>query len=276
MSDSLHPPSPERLSLNQITLNRYSLPECVDLCVKHGLKWIGPWRNKVAETGLNESARIIREAGLKVSGLCRGGYFPAPTAADRQKQIEDNLRAIDEAATLGTNTLVLVCGPAPDRDIDAARGMVADGIAAIVNRARSAKVKLAIEPLHPMFAADRSVICLVDEALTLAQKFDGADVGLALDAFHIWWDPYVYEKLKKCTGRILTWHVSDWAVPLPGIFAARSMMGSGVIELRRLRHAVEEAGYTGPIEVEIMNEAIWARPGGDVLEEMKKTFAEHV
>jgi len=119
----------QRLSLNQITLNKLSLAECVDACMRHNVGWIGPWRNKVAEAGLAESARMIRDSGLRVSGLCRGGYFPAATAAERAAQIDDNLRAIDEAATLGTRTLVLVCGPAPDRDIDAARGMVADGIA---------------------------------------------------------------------------------------------------------------------------------------------------
>ena len=265
-----------RLSLNQITLNKLGLRECVDLCVRHELKWIGPWRNKVAEIGVAESARIIRDAGLGVSGLCRGGYFPAPTAALRAAQVDDNRRAIDEAAALGTSTLVLVCGPSPDRDIDAARGMVADGIAAVVHHARASGVKLAIEPLHPMFAADRSVICLTDEALDLARKFDAADVGLALDAFHIWWDSYVYDKIAKCAGRIFAFHVSDWAVPLPGIFAGRSMMGAGVIELRRLREAVDAAGYAGPIEVEIMNEVIWSRPADDVMAEMLRTFAEFV
>jgi sugar phosphate isomerase/epimerase len=256
-----------RLSLNQITLNQLSLIECVDACLRHNVGWIAPWRNKVAEIGLSESARVIRESGLKVSSLCRGGYFCAPGA------IDDNLRAIDEAATLGTDTLVLVCGPAPDRDIDAARDKVAHGIAAIVDHAHAAGVKLAIEPLHPMFAADRSVICLIDEALAIAQRFDAADVGLAIDVFHVWWDAYVYEKLQKSTGRIMAFHVSDWAVPLPGIFAGRSMMGTGVIELRRLRLAAEGAGYTGPIEVEIMNEALWARPADDAMEEIKRTFA---
>lgn len=265
-----------RLSLNQITLNRLSLKECVDLCVRHEVGWIGPWRNKVAETGLAESARLIRQAGLRVSGLCRGGYFPAPTARERAAQIDDNRRAIDEAATLGASTLVLVCGPAPDRDLDAARRMVEDGIAAILDHARASQVKLAIEPLHPMFAADRSVICLLDEALELARKFPADQVGLAVDVFHVWWDAYIYEKLRNCSGRILAFHVSDWAVPLPGIFAARSMMGAGVIELRRLRKAAEDAGYRGPIEVEIMNEALWNRPGDSVMEEMKRTFAEYV
>ncbi len=264
-----------RLSLNQITLNKLSLRECVDLCVRHNVKWIGPWRNKIAETGLAESAKIIRDAGLGVSGLCRGGYFPAATAKERAERIDDNRRAIDEAATLGTSVLVLVCGPAPDRDIDAARGMVVDGIAAVVDYARERGVKLGIEPLHPMFAADRSVICLTDEALEIAQKFHADDVGITLDAFHIWWDRYVYEKVKRCAGRVLAWHVSDWAVPLPDVFAGRSMMGTGVIELRRLREAVDAAGYSGPIEVEIMNHALWDRPGDAVMAEMVRAFEAH-
>lgn len=266
----------QRLSLNQITLNRLSLRECVDLCVKHDVKWIGPWRNRVAETGLEESARIIRDAGLGVSGLCRGGYFPAATPKERLERIEDNLRAIEEAATLGTNTLVLVCGPAPDRDIDGARKMVADGIAAVLDHARACGVRLAIEPLHPMFAADRSVICLTDEALEIAEKFDASEVGVALDAFHIWWDAYLYAKIRRCAGRIFAYHVSDWAVPLPDVFAGRSMMGNGVIELRRIREAVDAAGYSGPIEVEIMNHSIWNRSGDDVMAEMVRAFEAHV
>lgn len=271
MSDLL-----SRLSLNQITLNKLSLRECVEACIRHEVGWIAPWRNKVAEIGLAESARIIKDSGLRVSGLCRGGYFPAPTAEARAKQIDDNLRAIDEAAALGTDVLVLVCGPAPDKDIDAARGMVADGIAAVVGHAHACGIKLGIEPLHPMFAADRSVICLTDEALELAEKFDAADVGITLDAFHIWWDPGVYYKISKCAGRIVAFHVSDWAVPLPDIFAARSMMGAGVIELRRLRQAVQSAGYSGPIEVEIMNHALWDRPADDAMDEITRTFAEFV
>ena len=271
MSDLL-----SRLSLNQITLNKLSLRECVDACVRHEVGWIAPWRNKVAEIGLAESARVIKDSGLKVSGLCRGGYFPAPTAEARAKQIDDNYRAIDEAAALGTDVLVLVCGPAPDKDIDGARGMVADGIAAVVGHSNACGFKLGIEPLVPMFAADRSVFCLTDEALELAQKFDAADVGLTLDAFHIWWDPRVYYKISKCAGRIVAFHVSDWAVPLPDIFAARSMMGAGVIELRRLRQAVDAAGYSGPIEVEIMNHALWDRPTDDARGEIVRSFVEFV
>ncbi len=245
-----------RLSFNQITSKNATLKECIDACVRHGVKWIAPWRDRVAEAGLKESARMIRDAGLRVSSLCRGGFFPAATQAERIARIDDNRRAIDEAAELGAACVVLVCGPAPDRDIDGARRMVADGIAAVAPHARDRGVQLGIEPLHPMFAADRSVIVTLGEALDLAEQLD---IGVVIDVFHVWWDPRLYSEICRAAGRILGFHVSDWAVPLPGIVTGRSMMGDGVIELRRIREAVDAVGYTGPIEVEIFNERIWAQ-----------------
>jgi sugar phosphate isomerase/epimerase len=262
-----------RLSLNQITVNRLTLRETAELCVRHQILWIAPWRNRIAEIGIEESARVIRDCGLRVSSVCRGGFFPAATAAERAARIDDNRRAIDDAAALGANCLVLVCGGMPDRDIDAARRMVADGVAAIAPYARERGVKLGIEPLHPMFAADRSVITTLAEALNLAEKLD---VGIVVDAFHIWWDPCLYASLKQAAGRIVGYHVSDWAVPLPGIVTGRSMMGEGVIELRRIRAAVEATGYNGPIEVEILNESIWNRDADSVAEEIVTKFRDFV
>lgn len=257
-----------RLSLNQITLNSLTLKECADTCVRYGIRWIAPWRNRVQEIGLQESARLLNDSGLRVSSLCRGGFFPASTQAERSTRIDDNRRAIDEAAELGAGCVVLVCGPAPDRDIDAARGMVVDGIAAILPHAQKRGVRLGIEPLHPMFAADRSVIVTLDEAVDLAEQLDSPDVGVVIDVFHVWWGPRVYTAIQRAAGKIFGFHVSDWAVPLPGIVTGRSMMGDGVIELRRIRTAVDAAGYSGPVEVEIMNEAIWARPADSVVTEM--------
>ena len=266
----------DRLSFNQITCKQASLRESVDACVRHGVKWIAPWRERVQEAGVAESARMIRNAGLRVSSLCRGGFFPAATLAEREQRIDDNRRAIDEAAALGAPVLVLVCGPAPDRDIDAARMMVAEGIAVIEDHAREAKVKLGIEPLHPMFAADRSVIVTLGEALDLAAQFDRDVVGIVADVFHIWWDPCLYDEIRRAAGRILGFHVSDWATPLPGIVTGRSLMGDGVIELRRIRRAVEAAGYVGPIEVEIMNEKIWAQAIDETFAQIVARFNEYV
>jgi len=265
-----------RLSFNQITSKHATLQDCVEACVRHGVGWIAPWRDRVQEAGLEQSARMLRDSGLRVSSLCRGGFFPATTEAERLRRIDDNRRAIDEAAELGAPCVVLVCGPAPDRDIDGARKMVAEGIAAIVPHARERGVRLGIEPLHPMFAADRSVIVTLAEALDLAGQFDPDTVGIVIDAFHVWWDPRLYIELRRAAGRVLGFHVSDWAVPLPGIVTGRSMMGDGVIELRRIGTAVDETGYDGPIEVEIMNEKIWSQPLDVTLEQTIQSYRDHL
>lgn len=253
----------KRLSLNQITTERLSLGGAAAACQRHQIRNIGIWRHKLEET------EAVRDAGISVSSLCRGGMFPASTAAGRQANIDDNLRAIDQAVAIGAPTLVLVCGPAPDRDIKAARGMVADGIAAIRDHARASGVMLGIEPLHPMFAADRSVITTLAEANALAAQLD---VGIVIDTFHVWWDPDLYPQIARASGRIAGFHVSDWLVPLPDVLLGRGMMGDGVIELRRIREAVESAGYAGPVEVEIFNRAIWDSDPDTVLTTMRERF----
>lgn len=260
----------DRLSLNQITTERRSLEETVDACARHGIGWLGTWRHKVGHA--SQASRIIRDAGIKVSSLCRGGFFPAATAGERLSKIEDNLRAIDEAAALDTDVLVLVCGPAPDRDIAAAREMVAEGIAQVVAHAKSCGVRLGIEPLHPMFAADRSVIVTLGQANEIAERFPPEQVGVIVDVFHLWWDPQVYEQIARAASRILGFHVSDWAVPFTDPLMSRAMMGQGIIEIRKLRAAVERAGYSGPIEVEIFNERVWNTPLQVLLAEVTNTY----
>jgi sugar phosphate isomerase/epimerase len=265
-----------RLSLNQITTQRWSVHEAVDGCVRAGIAFIGLWREKVAETGLRASARIVRDAGLRVSSLCRGGWFPAATAAERQARLDDNRRAIEEAATLGTDVLVLVCGPAVDRDIGAARAYVEEAIGQLLPYAAEHGVKLGIEPLHPMYAAERSVIVTLAEANRLVHRLDSGHLGVVIDVYHVWWDPQIYAHIAEATGHILGFHVCDWLVPTPDMLMGRGMMGDGVIELRRLRCAVEAAGYTGPIEVEIFNQAIWDMPGDDVLQLICTRYLDHV
>jgi sugar phosphate isomerase/epimerase len=265
-----------RLSLNQATTQQWSVREAVDGCVRAGIPAIGLWRHKVAETGLRESARIVRDAGLRVSSLCRGGWFPAASLAERQARLDDNRRAIEEAAELGTDVLVLVCGPAPDKDIAAARVMVEDAIAQLLPYAAEHHVQLAIEPLHPMFAADRSVIVTLAEANRLVERFAVKTLGVIVDAYHVWWDPDVYAQIAQAAGYILEFHVSDWLVPPPDHLNGRGMMGDGVIELRRLRCAVDATGYTGYIEVEIFNQALWEKPGDELLASMCQRYLEYV
>jgi len=261
-----------RLSLNQITTERASLGETVDACARHGIPYVAVWRHKLAETGVERAVRLVRDAGIRVSSLCRGGMFPALTAAERAARIEDNRRAVDEAAALGAEALVLVCGPAPDRDIAAARHMVADGIAALVPYAAERHVRLGIESLHPAFAAERSCITTLREARCLAQTFDAATVGIVADVYHIWWDPELHDEIARAAGRLVGFHVSDWPVPVHDVLMSRGMMGDGVIELQRIRMAALDAGYAGPIEVEIMNEAIWKMPLDTVLPLIKERY----
>ena len=265
-----------RLSLNQITTEQWRLPEAVKGCVDAEVPWIALWRHKVAETGLKESKRLIRDAGLRVSSLCRGGMFPGATSLDRQQKLDDNRRAVEEAAELGTDVLVLVCGPGWNHDNDCARKEVEEGIAQLDTFAQSHGVKLGIEPLHPMYAAERSVIVTLGQANAMAGRYSPQEVGVIVDVYHVWWDPELYVQIEQAAGRILGFHVSDWIVPTPDLLKGRGMMGDGVIEIRRIRQAVEAAGYQGPIEVEIFNEQIWSQPGERVLATMKERYLQHV
>jgi sugar phosphate isomerase/epimerase len=267
-----------RLSLNGATVPSWSVAEAVDGCARAGVPWIGLWRDKVAEQGLLESARLARDAGVRVSSLCRGGFFPAPTAAERQARIDDNARALDEAAALGTDVLVLVCGglPVGSRDLVGARQMVEAGIAALVPHAAERGVRLAIEPLHPMFAADRSVISTLGQANDIALRIGSPHVGVVIDVYHVWWDPDVDAQIERAAPHTLGFHVDDWIVPLPDLLRGRGMMGDGCIDLRRLRRAVDAAGYSGPIEVEIFNDTIWGMPGDDVLALVKQRYLAEV
>jgi sugar phosphate isomerase/epimerase len=262
-----------RLSLNTITVrDQWSLPQCIEGCARHGIPAIGPWRNVIADYGLANAARHIRDAGLRVSGVCRGGLF---TGADRVAAIADNLRAIDEAAALDADCLVFVVGGLPEgsRDLPAARRIVADALAEILPHARACGVKLALEPLHPMTCADRSVLSTTAQALDLALAL-GDGVGLALDVYHIWWDPVLADGIARAAGRIFAFHVCDWRVPTRDLVFDRAMMGDGVIDIPAIRAMVEDAGYTGPIEVEIMSAADWwTRDADAVLDIVAERFA---
>ena len=265
-----------RLSLNQITTERWSLPEAVEGCVRHGIPSIALWRHKISETGLKQSARLVRDAGLHVSSVCRGGMFPASTAVERLKKLEDNYRAVEEAAALQADSLVLVVGASRHVALADARKMVVDGLAALVPHARQHGVRLALEPLHPMYAAERSVLNTLEQALRMAAAHGAEEVGVIVDVFHLWWDPQVLEQIANARGRICGFHVSDWLVPLPDMLMGRGMMGDGVIDNRMLREAVDRAGYSGPIEVEIFNQTIWDTAGDDVLALMVKRFVSLV
>jgi len=245
--------------------------------VRHGVQGIGIWRDKVADIGIAEARKRIDDAGLAVTSLCRGGFFTAPGDA----ALADNRRAVDEAAALGASVLVLVAGglPGRSRDLSAARGRAQEVIAKLVPYAASAGVRLALEPLHPMYCADRCVLSTLAQALEWGAPFDPASVGVCVDTFHIWWDPDVLLSIAAVTaaGRLAAYQVCDFLLPIPSdALLARGMMGDGVIDFAPMTAAVAAAGYTGPIEVEIFNAEVWADDPDSVMARMVSTFAEFV
>nr|WP_188881210.1 sugar phosphate isomerase/epimerase family protein [Alicyclobacillus cellulosilyticus] len=264
-----------RLSLNQATTEPYTLAEAAAACAQAGIGWFAPWRHKIAATGLAESARILKNYGLRVSSLCRGGMFPAPTRDERAARIEDNRRAIAEAAALETDVLVLVCGPPNGCPLDEARQMVEDGIAALIPYAEQHGVRLAIEPLHPMFAADRSVIVSLGQANDIVQRLGSPWVGVVIDVYHVWWDPYLDREIARARGHIFGFHVNDWVVPMADTVTSRGLMGEGCIDIPRIREAVEAAGYHGPIEVEVMNRDLWQKGCREIVEMVKNAYMLH-
>ncbi|MGS0684490.1 sugar phosphate isomerase/epimerase family protein [Nakamurella sp. GG22] len=247
-----------QLSLNTITVRSLPIDRVITVAQEHGLGGVAPWRHQLEDGGAERVAKLVRDAGLRVSSLCRGGMFTAPDAAGRAKAIEDNRRAINEAATLGAECLVLVCGPVVDKDVQGSWGMVADGIAAVIGDAVDAGVELAIEPLHPMMAADRSVVCRLAEALDLADA-GGPGIGVVVDAYHVWWDITLSESIRRAGSRITGVHVSDWVSPLTGgLLSGRGMIGDGVIDLTAMVTHCQSAGYSGLVEVEILSDQWWA------------------
>jgi sugar phosphate isomerase/epimerase len=263
-----------RLSINHYSVRQMTLEQLVEGCHKHAISHVGLWRDRVHEVGIERAKELIANAGLKVSSLCRGGFFPYDDDKQRQQRLEDNRTAIDEAAMLGAPLLVLVCGGIGKTGLSASRRMVEEGIVELVPYAAARDVRLAIEPLHPMFAADRSVIVTLAQANDLAGLFPREVVGVVIDAYHVWWDPDLENQVERAAGRILGFHISDWILPIPDILNGRGLMGDGYIELAAMAAMVRKAGFHGPIEVEIFNQELWQLPGDRVLELIKKRFEE--
>lgn len=269
----------ELLSLNTATVRKQApLDHIIEACAVRGIGLIDPWRDQVQAIGIDRVARQIRDAGVKLSGYCRGGFYTAADSAGLVAALEDNRRAIDEAKILGSPCLVLVVGSLPGaltgaphyRDIGLARAQVRDGIAAALEYARSCAMPLAIEPLHPMQAADRACVNTLEQALDLCDELDpdrSGLLGVALDAYHVWWDPKLADQIERAgADRLLAYHVCDWLVPTRDLLNDRGMPGDGVIELAKLRGLVEAAGYWGPVEIEIFSDVWWSRPMAEVLD----------
>jgi sugar phosphate isomerase/epimerase len=268
-----------RLSLNTATVRKQGdLLQIIDACARHGIPAIDPWRDQVATVGLERAARAVRDAGLELSGYCRGGMFVAD-AAHRIEARDDNRRAVDEAEALGAPCIVLVAGglpqysrpgSAPSKDIAAARIQIDDAIADMMEYAKQAGMPLAIEPLHPAYAADRACVNTTRQALDICDRLDpnrSGALGVALDVYHIWWDPELKPQIARAgKDRLLAFHVCDWLVPTTDILNDRGMMGDGVIDIRSIRGAVEAQGFAGYSEIEIFSNAWWDKPMDEVLQ----------
>jgi sugar phosphate isomerase/epimerase len=275
-------PSPfSRLSLNSATTKKWTLAEVVDGCVRAGVPAIGPWRDRIEEVGLEKAAKLIRDAGLRVSSLCRGGFLTAADAEGQAAALADNRAAILEAAALDTRDLFLVVGGLGpgEKDVVAARRRVADRLADLVPFAAGNGIRLVLEPLHPMYAADRALISTLGQSLDLAAPFDAQTVGVAVDTFHVWWDPDLKAQIERAgrEGRLASYQVCDFNMPIAADpLLSRGYMGDGVIDFATITTWVREAGYTGDIEVEIFNQEIWDADGDTVIETVKARYAELV
>jgi len=265
----------QRLSFNQMTADPWSLEQAVSGCSAAGIEQIGVWRHKLGGDAAGAAAMIRRE-GLRATSLCRGGWFSAPTAGERRERVADNRVAIEEATLLGAPLLVIVSGPANGQTLEDARATVLDGLLEVLPDAEKAGITLGVEPLHPMYAAERSVVVTLRQANDLVERLASPAAGVVVDAFHVWWDPELMGEIERARGKIVGFHVSDWPVPLPGVLMGRAMMGDGVIDLRKMREAVDATGYDGPIEVEIFNEEVWQSADDGLLEVVKRRFVEHV
>lgn len=264
-----------RLSLNTKTTNSWTLREAVEGAAAAGLPAVGLWRDRVAEAGVAESAKILADNGIRVSSLCRGGFL---TGFD-DDALDDNRHAIEEAAALGAPELVMVVGGIPNRDLPGARARVADRIGALAPHAAACGVRLALEPLHPMYCADRAVVSTLSQALALAEPHPADVVGVVVDTFHVWWDPELPQQIAEAgrQGRISSYQICDWLVPMAADpLMSRGMMGDGVIDFASVTAMVSAAGYHGDVEVEIFNADVWSADPRGVVETMKQRYRELV
>lgn len=264
-----------RLSLNTKTTNGWTLRDAVAGAAAAGIPAVGLWRDRVAEAGVDESTKILRDSGIRASSLCRGGFLTGHDASS----LDDNRRAIDEAAALGAPELVMVAGGIPDRDLAGARERLAERLAVLVPHALASGVRMALEPLHPMYCADRAVISTLGQALALAAPHPAQAVGVVVDTFHVWWDPDLRDRIAEAGAqqRISSYQVCDWLVPMAADpLMSRGMMGDGVIDFASITAMVSAAGYRGDIEVEIFNEDVWATDARAVVETMKRRYRDLV
>jgi len=256
-------PKLQYLSINSITCADYSLEELIKSCLIAEIQWVSPWQELIKQTGPRKAAKMLKDAGIRVPSLCRGGFFTSSNKSERERAIFLNIEAIDVAVEIGAQSLVIVAGPIVNKDLNSSQQMVEEGLSRITAYAKSAGITLALEPLHPMLAATRSCVTSIRQALEIASKFDSNQVKIIVDAYHVWSDPYLLESTDQLVGNIGGFHISDWVTPIQNELESRGMPGEGCINLNRLYDWVSRCGWDGPIEVEVIS-AKWRGLGPDI------------
>lgn len=265
-----------RLCIHTMTNKPWTLKECIDGYAAAGVPAVTVWRQVVEAVGTKQAAMMLGESGLRVTSLCRGGFFPAASAGKRQAAIDDNKAMIDMAAEIGAPLIVLVCGADPTLPLEESRKQITEGIAAILPYAQAAGVRLGIEPLHPMYAGDRSAVNTMGQANDMVEALGHPNIGVAVDVYHLWWDPALEAEIRRCGDKIFAFHVCDWRTPTRDLLTDRGLMGEGCIDIPRIRGWVEAAGFGGDIEVEIFSEEFWAMEQMQYLEKIKAAYLAHV
>jgi len=265
-----------RLCVHTMTTKPLTLEEAITEYTRAGIPGITVWRHHFEAMGAEEAGKRLQESGLRVVSLCRGGFFPASSARGREEARDQNRRIIDEAAAIGAPLVVLVCGAVPGMPLAEARRQIVDGIAAILPHAAAAEVKLSIEPLHPMYADDRSAVNTLEQANNMVSTLQSPWLGVTVDVYHCWWDPMLKSEIARAGNRIFSFHVCDWRTPTRDLLNDRGMMGAGCIDIRGIRGWVEEAGFKGPVEVEIFSDEYWQWDQRALIEQIKRSWLVYV
>jgi sugar phosphate isomerase/epimerase len=266
-----------KLCIHTITTKPWNIEEAAQHYSAAGVKGITVWRDALEGRNIKQTGRMLHDHGLTIVSLCRGGFFADKDLNKRKSAIDDNRRAIDEAAQLGTTLLVLVCGADPSQSLRDSRQQIQDGIAALIPHASSAGIKLAIEPLHPMYADTRSAINTMKEANDMASALNSPWVGVAVDVYHVWWDPSLEQEIKRCgeNGHLMAFHICDWKSPTSDMLLDRGLMGEGCIRVKQIRSWVEAAGFTGFNEVEVFSTTHWKENQSEYLQKIIKAYKEN-
>jgi sugar phosphate isomerase/epimerase len=266
-----------QLCIHTITTKPWSIEEAAKNYSAEGVKGITVWRDALANRNIKNTGRLLRDHGLNIVSLCRGGFFPKKEKEKRKAAIDDNLKAIEEAFELGTKLIVMVCGADPSQSLEDSRKQIQEGIETIIPAAAAAGIKLAIEPLHPMYADTRSAINTLAQANDMAEQINSPHVGVAVDVYHLWWDPSLEQEIKRCgeNNHLFAFHICDWNSPTTDILLDRGLMGDGCIPVNKIRSWVEATGFNGFYEVEIFSNKYWQQDQSQFLKKIIKAYKEN-